>query len=140
MTDTTNKYRNEKIIKIGPNEILLRPDFENIHLIEENVGGLAWLSYKVASVKTKEDLLKNMLKMTEVAKIIFYAQVRDKEEKRKYNLAEIFDMINAHGYFKLIPQLNEFISLIAAGSDNVEKELEKNEEKKDSEVAEEKKT
>src|SRR5690606_7558027 len=108
-----NSARNELIVKLGGEEILLRPTFENISSMESNLGGVAYLGWKfsrgvVIGKDGKPDLsggnteraVKSLPSMNEVAQIIYYNQAAVKPEdptQKKYSLEEIWEKMLKNG-------------------------------------------
>jgi hypothetical protein len=124
-----NKFRNEMEIKLGDTTILLRPTFENIAAMEENVGSISWLTWKysrgvkftngevdrVASVN--ETSIKAVPPMSEAAKIIYFNQAATKPEDptlKKYSLEEIWELVNFEGV-RVTTKIVEFLGRIASG-------------------------
>jgi hypothetical protein len=103
-----NKFRNELEITLGGEKILLRPTFENIAAMENNVGSVAYLTWKfsrgIRSVDGKslasDAAVRSMPSMNEAAKIIYYNQAAHKQGDptlKKYNLEEIWQLILEEG-------------------------------------------
>lgn len=109
-----NPTRNEMIIKLAGEEILLRPTFENVCAMEENLGGLAYLNWKftkgIAGLIKREgetalDVArrfnpKDIPPLTEVAKVIYFNQAATKESDptlKKLSLEEVFELVMKEG-------------------------------------------
>lgn len=127
--------RNEKKIKLGSKEILLRPTFENMIATENEVGGISYLAWRFANISAKgatiEERLKNLPTMTEMAKIIYLNQASvnpTDENLKKYSLQEIWAMVLEEGLSTVKDSLTDYISLMAAGNKHQEELTE--EEKK----------
>lgn len=113
-----NKYKNEMEIKIGEETILLRPTFENLSDMESNVGGLAYLAWRLSRGTTIEDKVKSLPSFTDMAKIIYYNQAARKADDpslRKLSLEEIWELVQGEGA-KLIKPVTEYLSQIMAGN------------------------
>jgi hypothetical protein len=97
-----NKFKNEKVIKLGEVEILLRPTFMNCADLEAGLGyGLPMLAYNLAQ--------KKLPNMTDLAKVIYFCQA-----ERTKSLEEIWDLVQSEGMMIAGPVL-EFIGQITAG-------------------------
>lgn len=116
------------VIKIGGEEILLRPTFENIAAMESNVGGVSYLGWKFSRNVTKDangkfntdvgQLAKNLPSMSECAKIIYYNQASTKQDdpnQKKYSLDEIWDKVLASGSSAVIGSITIYITKLLAG-------------------------
>jgi hypothetical protein len=137
-----NKFRNEMNIKLGSQEILLRPTFENVASMESNVGGLAFLAWKFSkgarAGNTMSENIQGMPSMTECAQIIFYNQAavnQDDPTKKKLNLEEIWELVQEEGLYSVVTSMTIYLAKITSGQKKVD-EL----EAKKTESAEEKKT
>lgn len=123
-----NPFKNEKVIKLGGVEILLRPDFENMAALEEAVGSMAYLGYRFsrgARIKGQggslEEIVKAMPTMTECAQIIYYSQAARNETdatKRKFSLEEIWSLVQEEGIAITTP-VGEFINNMGQGTKNL---------------------
>ena len=114
-----NRARNEMEIKLGEVTILLRPTFENIAAMEQNLGSVAWLTWKYSrgtGVATMEKSIKAIPSMTECAQIIFYNQLETKEnsQTKKYSLEEIWELVLQEGA-KVTITIIKFLGVIASG-------------------------
>ncbi len=132
-----NKFRNEMIVKLGAEEILLRPTFENVVATETHVGGLAFLAWKFSrgSRAGMLEMAKSMPTLTECAAIIFYNQAAVKEDdqtKKKFSLEQIWELVQSQGMKDVIHAITVYLAKITAGATKVD-ELENtpSEEKKD---------
>lgn len=118
-----NPVRNEMEITLGGQTILLRPTFENIAALEENVGPVSYLAWLfgggfVREAKGLADSAKKLPPLTKCAQIIYYCQAGRKDEdpnERKYNLEEIWEMVQSEGMAVTKPMLT-FIARITAGN------------------------
>ena len=94
-----NKFKNEMIIKIGGEEILLRPTFENIANLESKLGGVQYLAFKFGQgIGGKAGLMqaKSLPTLTECAQIIYFCQAMnnpENEQEKKYSLEEVFQKL-----------------------------------------------
>lgn len=87
-----NPARNEVVVKLAGQDILLRPTFENLASIEAELGGLPYLAQKFgAGVDLAKpnalELAKSLPGITEAVKIIHLAQA-----EKKFSRDEIFEM------------------------------------------------
>lgn len=104
-----NTYKNERIIKIGEAEFLLRPTFENCAALEGDLKmGLNALAFKLA----KAELPLN----TDCVKVIYHCQVSDK----KLTKEEIW-MLCFGSWIDVMKEVLMFIGSITAG-DNTQVE------------------
>ncbi len=127
-----NKFRNEMTIKLGPQEILLRPNFENIAMTETNVGGLAYLAWKFSKGSRVGQSMNEMAKavptLTECAAIIFYNQAATNPEdptKKLYSLEEIWGFVQSQGMKSVIQDITIYLAKITAGQAKVDEIEEK---------------
>lgn len=104
---SANKFKNEQVIKIGAEEILLRPTFENISNLESKMGGVQYLAFKYSlgvTAKANLDKVKNLPSISDCALIIYFCQAKqnpqDPQEK-EFSLEQIFEKIQ--GNLKNIP-------------------------------------
>jgi len=87
-------------IELAKVKILLRPTFENIAAMEENVGSIAWLGWKYSRGIGTKDAVKSIPSMSEVAKIIYFNQAATKADdvtQKKFSLEEIWDLVLQEG-------------------------------------------
>lgn len=126
-----NSARNEIVIKLAGEDILLRPTFENIAAMEANVGGVSYLGWKYSrGVRVKENgeadlaslvsetAIKSLPSMSEVAQIIYYNQAATKPEDstlRKYSLEEIWDKLLKNGIGTITRQVTIYLARLTAG-------------------------
>jgi translation initiation factor 2B subunit (eIF-2B alpha/beta/delta family) len=139
----TNPYRNEMQIKIGGEEILLRPTFENIAAMEAVMGSVAFLGWKYsrgarlqqeskaqeskaqeskAGHVSLENVIRAMPGITELAQVIYFNQAaHDPEDstKKKFTLEEIWKLVSAEGV-TITKEITLYISKICAGSNEVD--------------------
>lgn len=92
-----NKFRNEMEIELAGEKILLRPTFENMSIMEGDLGSISSLVFKYGRNLDKTSLNENAMMLTlppmsHTAKIIFYNQA-----EKKFTLDEIFDMCLSEG-------------------------------------------
>lgn len=112
-----NPYKNEKLVKVGGTEILLRPTFQNCVSLETDLGyGLPQLSMNL--VKSK------MPMMTELSKVIYHCQASEP----KLDQEQVWNLVMAEGVRLMGPVLM-FVSTITAGDkvDAEKKNLSSNE-------------
>lgn len=110
-----NKFRNEKVVKLGEVEILLRPTFENCANLESSLGyGLPMMAFKLAK--------QQLPSMTDSAKVIFFCQA-----EKKYTLEQIWDLLMIEGS-SVMKDLLVFVGGITAGDKTVQ-ELTENQKK-----------
>lgn len=110
-----NPLKNEKMVKLGEVEILLRPTFENCANLESSLGyGLPMLAYNLSK--------KQLPPMTDLTKVIYHCQV-----KKEHSLEKIWELVMAEGMGVAGPIL-EFIGQITAG-DRSQPELSENQKK-----------
>lgn len=132
-----NPFRNEAVVKLGEEEILLRATFENIASMEEAVGAVSYLGWKYSKahrLSTENAPLSEVIKaappLTEIAKIIFYNQAAthpDDETKKKYSLEEIWSMVQAEG-IRCINPVVTYLSILVAGKTAKKEEAKPEEE------------
>lgn len=101
-----NKFRNEKLVKLGEAEILLRPTFKKIAQTEFKLGSIAGIAIKVSG----EDKINSQFPISMIAEIFFINQAEE-----KYSLDQIFDLVLEEGYQSCRAQVLEFLVLITAG-------------------------
>jgi hypothetical protein len=112
-----NKFRNEMEIELAGTKILLRPTFENVAAMETNMGGLAYLTWKMASNGNSPKALPSL---SECAKIIFFNQSEQKEDgTKKYSLEQIWEMIQEDGIVICKPVI-QYLGRITAGNKNAQ--------------------
>ena len=90
-----NKFKNEMEIELAGEKILLRPNFENLAMMETKMGGVAYLAYKYGGgydVETGKidpaKAAKALPPLTDAAQIIYFNQA-----EKKYTLEEIHSML-----------------------------------------------
>lgn len=108
-----NVYKNEHIIKLGGQEILLRPTFENIAELETMVKPVA----NIALALTGKDP-KGLFPLTLCAKVIYFCQAdrkADRPSERKLSLEEIWIAMQDEG-IKIYGPLTEFMAKVTAGN------------------------
>ena len=117
-----NPMRNEMILKLGSEEILLRPTFENMLATETKVGGLSYLAWRFTKVANKgssmEEKYRNLPSLTEIATIIYLNQAStdpQDPEKKKLSMEKIWELVLVEG-LNLMGPLTDFISIMAAGN------------------------
>ena len=106
-----NPFKNEKVIKLGEVEILLRPSFENIAALENNVEPLMSITQRMAKGATK-------VPVTLIAQIIYYSQASRKAENLDayfYSLEEIWGMLQTCGVASVFNPVLGFIGQVFAG-------------------------
>lgn len=139
-----NKFRNELEIDLGGQKILLRPTFENIAAMEENVGSVSYLTWKYSrGIRFKdgkvdknslnmETAVKGIPSLSESAKIIYFNQAAVKHDDptlKKYSLEEIWDLVLIDGT-AVAQKIIVYLGRITAGNKAQEIEELKEEEKK----------
>lgn len=108
-----NKHKNEKIVKLAGQDILLRPTFENCANLESALGyGLPQLAYNLSQ--------KKLPPMTDLAKVIYLCQA-----EKKYKLEEIWEMILTDGV-SVTTEVLVFVGGITAGDKSQPEDLKKN--------------
>ena len=109
-----NQFKNEHELEIAGKKILLRPDFEALANVESFVGALAWITWKM-TVGNK--IPKEMLKTTDVAKIIYFCQAAE-EGKGRLTLEEIWELMQEDGALLVYSNVIPFMSKMTAGNKN----------------------
>lgn len=132
------------LLKLGPQEILLRPSFENVAMTETNVGGLAYLAWKFSKGSRVGQSMNEMAKavptLTECATIIYYNQAATNPEdptKKLLSLQEIWDLVQVQGMKDVIQNITIYLAKITAGQAKVD-EIEEKEKQANTEGAEKK--
>jgi hypothetical protein len=100
--------KNELIVKLGAEEILLRPTFENVAELESNVGALGVIAMRCSKGAP----------MSVSAQVIYYCQAaRDPEDstKRLRSLEEVWSLVQDQGIKSIVPVM-EFLTNITAGN------------------------
>lgn len=122
-----NKFRNEMTVKLGAQEILLRPTFQNIAAMESVVGGLTYLALKFsrggAGAKSALEMSKSLPSLSECAQIIFFNQANTKPEnmnQKQFSLEEIWDMVQAEGMQTVIHSVTMYLTRITVGQTKVD--------------------
>lgn len=117
-----NVFRNEMEVIVGGEKILLRPTFENMAAMETKLGSVGYLAYKYGaqvdpnSVNNREQVLKVLPPLTEVAQIIYLNQAKEPGMKHR-DLEEIFQLCLADG-IKVGAQIVLFLVRCTAGNKN----------------------
>lgn len=97
-----NSYKNEKIIKIGGQDILLRPTFENCEALETALGfGLPVLAHNLSKQKLPG--------MSDMAKVIYHCQAQ-----KLITQEEIWKLVMAEGMM-VMSDILIFVGQITAG-------------------------
>jgi len=116
-----NKFKNEMLIEVGGEKILLRPTFENLAAMESKMGGLAYLAFKygkgidIGSGKIDPlDAAKSLPPLTDAVQIIYFNQHVEEGEKRK-GLEEIHQLCMTDG-IKICTQIVIFLARCTAGN------------------------
>lgn len=129
-----NKFKNEMLINIAGEEILLRPTFENLAAMETKMGGIAYLAFKYGKGIDVETMkidpiaaAQSLPPLTDAAQIIFFNQVAPEGEKKR-TLEEIHELCLAEG-LKVCTQVVMFLARCTAGNKFAQKELSKNQKK-----------
>lgn len=112
-----NKFRNEMLLTIGGEEILLRPTFKNIAAMENAMGGVAHLAFKFGKgvdADTKkidaELSAKSLPSITDAAQIFFFNQAEP-----KFTLEEIHELCLQEG-IRVCVQAVLFLVRVTAGN------------------------
>lgn len=112
-----NKTRNEMMLDLAGEKILLRPTFDNLAAMESKMGGIAYLAFKfgggveIASGKISQDAAaKAMPSMTDAAQIIYFNQA-----EKKFTQEEIFEMCLNTG-LKVCAEVVMFLARVSAGN------------------------
>lgn len=100
-----NKYKNEKIIKLGDVEILLRPTFENLAAFESNVFTLD--EFMVRLVKGK------LPRLSDLVRCIYFFQA-----EKKFNLEQVNELVMNTTGIQISTQVLPFISKCVGGYEN----------------------
>lgn len=123
-----NQNRNEKLIKVGGQEILLRPTFENMAALESKLGSISYLTWKVSravSVRTGKNGVEeavvskaDMPPLTWLAQVIYYCQAAVKPEdptQKKFSIEQIWNLVQVEGAACMVPII-QFIMRIGNGN------------------------
>lgn len=109
-----NKFRNEMEIEVAGEKILLRPTFENMALMETQMGSIGWMVYKygknVDSSSTEAQLMQSLPPLTEAARIIHIMQA-----EKKFTIEQIYELCLAEG-IKIGAQIMLFLVRCTAGN------------------------
>jgi len=97
-----NPYKNEKLIKFGEVEILLRPTFENIAAFESSVITLDEFSIRLVKGKTPG--------LAVLVQAIYFFQA-----EKKYNLEQINQMLQDSIGIQVNAQVLPFLGSVTAG-------------------------
>ena len=127
-----NNFRNEMIVELGDEKILLRPTFQNMSEMESNVASVAYLAYKFSRGMRAQDGAKesegakSLPSLTEAAQIIYYNQA-----EKKFSLDEVWDKVLAvTNKTTVMVQVTIFIGKMLAGGDfDINKEVTPEEKK-----------
>lgn len=97
-----SNIKNEQIIEIAGNKILLRPTFENCEALESDLGyGLPVLAHNLTQ--------KKLPGMADITKVIFHCQ-----EKKVFSKQEIWEQVMSEGMM-VMTQILIFVGKITAG-------------------------
>lgn len=116
---TANKYKNELVLEIAGEKILLRPTFENIAAFESNVMGIPIMAFNMS----KGDL-NSLLTMSQTTQLIYYFQA-----EKKFTLEDIHLMVMDEGLAVTAKAL-PFLGKIATGA-KVDNKVTNTDKKKD---------
>lgn len=119
-----NPFKNEKQIKLGEVEILLRPSFENVAALENNVEPVMAITQRLTKGAAK-------VPITLLAQIIYYCQAARKPENLEayyYSLEEIWTMLQTTGSAEIFNPVLVFIGQVFAG-DKTANELSESQKK-----------
>jgi len=128
------------VLKLGPEQILLRPTFENIAAMESTVGGVAYLGWKYSrgirlengKPVVTEQSIRALPPLTECAQIIFYNQAATKPEDptlKKFSLEEIWDLVLQEGT-PVAKQVVQYLAGLTTGDKSEPPKAVSDEEKK----------
>ena len=112
-----NKFRNEMLIKLAGEEILLRPTFENLAAMESKMGSIAYLAFKsgakadLSKVNSPAEMIKCTPPATETAQIIYFNQA-----EHKFNLEQILEMVLDEGAVHAGMNIMPFLLKMTAGN------------------------
>lgn len=129
-----NQFKNEMLIKVAGEEILLRPTFENLAAMESKMGGIAYLAFKYGKGIDVESMkidpvaaAQSLPPLTDASQIIYFNQIPKEGEKRR-SLEEIHELCLAEG-LKVCTQVVMFLARCTAGNKFAQKELSKAQKK-----------
>jgi len=110
-----NKSKNEHLIVLDGVEILLRPTFENLSLMESRLGGIAYIAWKYGKDFDPQNLsaasnAKSLPPLSDCAWIIFCNQA-----DKKFSVDEIMDMCCSNG-MKVATEVMYFVGKMLAGN------------------------
>lgn len=126
-----NAVKNEQTVKLGAEEILLRPTFGNLAALETNVGSISYLGWKYGRVFMPrkeisiEEKIKSIPPLTEAAQIIYYCQASvdpNDENKKKFSKEEIWELLRDSKGVKVFEDVALFLSRAGAGGEKKEEE------------------
>lgn len=125
-----NPIKNEYIVKLGEEEILLRPTFENLAALETNVGSVAYLGWlygrqfadKDASLEEKVKMAPPMTKSVEIIYWCQAARDPDDPNQRKYSREEIFEKVIDTVGVRIKDDVILFLGKAGAGGKRVSEE------------------
>lgn len=101
-----NTYKNEKVIKMGDVEILLRPTFQNCVSLEAVIeGGFSGLTMRLFK--------SQMPGLTDITKVVYHCQA-----EKKYTEEEIWQLVMKEG-MGISNQVLMFVAQITAGDKTV---------------------
>jgi len=110
-----NKFKNEMLLEVAGEQILLRPTFENIAQMETKMGSIASLAFKYgrnfkADSKDPLEQMNSFPPISECAQIIYYNQA-----EKTFTQEEIFQKCLDEG-IKVGSQVMLFLVRITAGN------------------------
>lgn len=113
-----NLARNEMLVELGAEKILLRPTFENLSAMESKLGGLAYLTFKYAKgvdmsggkMPSIDEMAKSFPSYSEATQIIYYNQA-----EKKFSLEQVHELVMAEG-IKACVQVVSFLVRCTTGS------------------------
>jgi len=121
-----NKFKNEKLFKIGSLEILCRPTFENMQAFETYVVNLNKLQWNVFTAgKDGKKMAEALLTTTQAALSLFHLQA-----EKKFTLDQIWDACLEHGPTKVVADVTPYCLLLGSKEIDADKLKEISEEEK----------
>ncbi len=116
-----NKNKNELMLMLAGEEILLRPTFDSLTKTENEIGSIASLAVKMSG----EKINSLQIPFSQIIKIFFLNQAQERAPK---SLETIYTLCTEEGYSNCFIQLIQFVLLMTAGqktNENISKEQEK---------------
>lgn len=120
-----NPFKNEQLVTLGGQEILLRPTFENIATLETETYSLAYIAwlYGGGAAEAVKDPVSGKVEITKKDKVIPPLTLSAKiiylcQAEKCHDLETVFQMVLQEG-IAVNSQVLKFISKITAGNKNV---------------------